>query len=343
MNDRLGVAIVTFNSADEIFDCLQSLVRAASEDAVRLDVVVVDNASGDGTADLVEGWQQGTHSPSLSPDLPVSAKPVPKFPDDHSLHVIRSGGNLGYAGGVNLGCAKLMQDQGHDRVWVLNPDAIVPAGTPAAIRRQPNDFGLLGGRVLYAEPADTVQTDGGLLNAWTGVTRGCNNRLNTRDVAFPASSDLDFISGANMIVSRRFWEEIGPMEERYFLYYEEVDWAQRRGDFPLRADESVRIYHHAGASIGSPNTQRAASTLSTYFMQRGRHLFMSRHFPARLPFAWIYTLAKTAQLVLKRDFGSANALFRGALNARPPEAVMSRLSPDAQKRLFGGEWSGEAR
>jgi GT2 family glycosyltransferase len=95
---------------------------------------------------------------------------------------------------------------------------------------------------------------------------------------------MNYVNGASMLASRAFLEQIGLMEESYFLYFEEMDWAMRtRGKFALGyARESV-IYHKDGATIGSNLDRRKRSILAERYLSRNRILFTKRFFPWALP------------------------------------------------------------
>lgn len=326
----LGVVIVTYDATDVIEDCLETLFASAIADGKRLAVAIVDNASNDGTVDLVTAWRDGRQTYHASDDLPFVFAPVPKPINGHLIDVIEMPFNKGFAGGVNAGLKHLARLPALDRFWVLNPDSVVPSGTVAAFASAAvGRFSLMGGRVLYFHRPDMVQIDGGRINRWTGVTANVNLFSKAKDCEPPDPSTLDFITGASMVVSREFLEARGPMIEDYFLYCEEVDWALRREEFPLAISPEARIYHRTGSAIGSAGLGRPASPFSLYFHHRARLRLVRRRFPGALPTAWAYTLAKAIQLTLKGYRAEAMALLRGAANRPPPPCVTERLSPDA--------------
>lgn len=349
----LGVVVVTFNAADVILDCLESLL--ASTD-VTLRVVVVDNASSDGTVALLRDWAAG-RAPYVAPDdLPFALTPCPKplalggsqdgGPKDggpqpgagHRLTLIETGVNGGFAFGVNAGLARLAADPEVERFWILNPDSAVPPGSARAFataQAPAGGFALMGGRVLYLATPEIIQIDGGTINRRTGVTG--NLGLNRRHAETPPPQpwQLDFITGASMVASRAFYRQAGPMPEEYFLYYEEVDWALRRGALPLAYCAEGIVYHRAGTAIGSPRPNRPASPFSLYFKHRGRLRFV-RHClrGGAVLTAQAYSLAKAAQLLLKGYPAEAGALLRGAFDLAPPAAVRARLSPEAARHAW---------
>ncbi|MCK0168693.1 glycosyltransferase family 2 protein [Jannaschia sp. S6380] len=300
---RLGVVIVTHGSADVIGDCLDTLLQSRG---VALSVVVVDNDSPDATAEVVAGR---------------------RAPDPHNLRWCPTHRNGGFAAGVNHGLRILMEDAGLDRFWILNPDTLVPPDTAAAFATHaaPDGFGILGGRVIYADPPGAIQIDGGIVDWRTGRTRNLNQNADA-GTAPPSASDIVFVTGASMVVSRTFVDRAGPMPEDYFLYYEEVDWALRRGPLPLLYCPDAVVRHRAGTSIGSQRPGRLASPFSEWFKHRARLRFVRRHRPASLPGAWAFTVAKAGQLVLRRDLPAAGAVLRGGFGLAPPRDVRRRMA-----------------
>lgn len=343
----LGVVIVTYNSEDVILDCLESLLAARS---VRLHIVLVDNASTDRTVETLRDWASGAAAhapPAVAPfAVPVSAKPLVLHeaapgdaPEDAGLTLLHAGVNGGFAAGVNLGLAHLAQRPEIERFWILNPDSLVPPDTPAAFAAWPEPeggFSLMGGRLLYHDAPERIQGDGGRYNRLTGVTSNINFSRRHAETAAPSAKRFDFICGGSMVASRAFCERAGSLPEDYFLYYEEVDWAQRRGDLPLVHCPSGIVYHRAGTAIGSPTMSRGPSVLSAYFLHRARMRFMRRHHPASLPIAYGYGLSKAAQFLLKGHRAQAAALLRALHGAGPPVALRAVLGPGALRRLSAG-------
>jgi len=339
---RLGVVIVTFNSADVILDCLESLLAASG---VVLTIVVVDNASPDGSPDLIRAWGAGKELatakdlpfPPFRSPKPVSMESVPSgISSGHEITLIEAGVNGGFAAGVNCGLAALAACSAIDRFWVLNPDSAVPPSTPRAFAEaEVGEFSLMGGRLVYLDRPDMIQIDGGLVNWITGVTGNMNQYANAKMTLPPDPHVLDFVTGASMVVSRDFYDSVGPMAEDYFLYYEEVDWAMRRGDLPLVYCDDAIVYHRAGTAIGSAALGRPASPFSLYFKHRARLMFIRRYRPRSVLTAQAYSLAKAAQLYLKGFRAEPRAVLAGSFGRSPPAVVRERLSPEAAERVFG--------
>ncbi|MEI2806050.1 glycosyltransferase [Albidovulum sp.] len=327
----IGVVVVAFNSADVILGCVESLL---AQEGGAPAVVVVDNASTDDTVAVLRAWARDTRT-----DLrEFAATDRPARDAAGAVTLVHSGANRGFAGGVNVGLAVLaaMPEIGH--FWVLNPDAFADQGACRAIIRAASKtpgYALMGGRVCYADPPHRVQIDGGRVSLWTGVSGNVNLGRPAAEAVLPTGEALDFITGASMVASRAFYETVGPMREDYFLYYEEADWALRRGTMPLVVAEGLVVYHHAGTSIGSPTLERLASPFSFWFKYHSRMLFVRRFNPVGLPVAMGYATVKAAQLLLRGALPQAAALLRAVWGLGAPRSVRDRLSPEAQRIAFG--------
>ena len=314
-------------------------------------VIVVDNNSTDNTCEIVRAWASGS-SPFLSragcPLGVIASVPKPLqyaenvttdgFIVTQELTLLRSPINGGFAYAVNRGLQVLLPIPEIDLFWVLNPDCVVHPQTAQIYMEHGKlgDFSLMGGRTIYYERPDQIQTQGGHVNRWTATCAQNGYGLSPNDTPMPTGDEIDFITGANMVASRRFIEQSGLMIEDYFLYYEEVDWAFRRGSLPLLIAPDALVYHHGGTSIGTGSTLRRPSPFANYFNYRNRMIFARRHFPGRMPFVYIYALAKAAQLLLKGAPNESWAIIVGIFNLRPPSAVFRRIADPAARQLAFG-------
>ncbi|WP_397418359.1 glycosyltransferase family 2 protein [Phenylobacterium sp.] len=327
----LGVVIVSFRSGDVIPACLDSLL--ASHD-VRLKIVVVDNASPDDTVARLTDWAGSA----------LGSKPRLDRLDESGvgrelggLTLIQGRLNRGYAGGVNLGLAALTGQV--DAIWVLNPDCVVAPDTArlyadAALARP--DFGLMSCRTLHHDHPDVIQSDGGRINRATGVCSQVNAGLPAATTPPPDPSELDWLTGANLVVSPGFLARVGPMRDDYFLYFEEVDWAFRRGDAPLVHVPGAKVYHHAGTSIGSGGYHRRPSAFANFFNHRNRLRFARQYFSPVPIAAYAYSLAKAAQLVLKSAPDEAWAIIAGSFELPPPREVGAKFTDPETRALALG-------
>ncbi len=312
---KLGVVIVTYNSASTIQTCLDSLATCRPE---MLRVLVVDNASTDNTCKKV---LERDHA-------------------DGSRELLRQNINPGFAAGVNKGCEVLMRDDSLSHFWVLNPDCVVQPGAIAALIRfleSGQGVGVTGGRVVYRDHPDMIQSDGGVVNYGTGATHSLNQGLSANRCPPPDASQIEFVSGACLVLSRSFLEMVGTMSEEFFLYYEEVDWSLRRGAFPIDFCPGLIVQHAAGASIGSGRPGRPASAFSTYFLHRSRMAFLRKYRHGATHLAYLFGLAKAVQFMTKGSFSQAIEALRGTFGLPPSRRITERLSPETVDQLIDFE------
>lgn len=200
--------------------------------------------------------------------------------------------NGGFAFGSNRGLELLLGDPQLQLFWLLNPDCEVLPDTAAHFLASGREggFSLMGGRTIYLTRPDAIQTDGGRVSRWTGVCESINAGRPLAGTQMQDAASVDFITGANCVASRQFIEQAGLMEEDYFLYYEEVDWAFRRGDLPLRQVPEAVIHHHGGTTTGTGTIDRSPSAFANYFNYRNLLRFVRRFFHCRchwhLPMVW---------------------------------------------------------
>lgn len=330
---EIGVVVVLYRSADVLVDCVESLLASQG---VRPRIVLCDNASpDDGVARLRA--LAAARGVALLELAEGEAPPAAALPEG-GITLLRLSVNGGFAAGANAGLRLLLSRPEVGLFWVLNPDCVVGPDTAAAFvrcARAGGPFSLMGGRVVFMDPPQAIQSDGARVGRWTGVVRSVNQGRLPAGTPPPDPAELDIISGANMVASRAFIEAQGLMEEGYFLYYEEVEWAFRRGALPLRYCPEAVVHHHGGTAIGSGSPTRAASGFANYFNYRNRMRFAARCMPQALPGAYLYSMAKVGQMLLQGRLAEAQGALWGVHQLPPPAMVRDRLSPGALARVRG--------
>jgi GT2 family glycosyltransferase len=293
------VILLNWNGWKDTIECLESVFRLAGAD---FGVVVCDNDSSDDSLQKIRRWAKGEiladaanpllahlKSPPFPKPIPFvelsreqASTTAPSFP----LTLIRNGGNLGFAAGNNVGLRYALGDPGCQYFWLLNNDTVVEPDSLSALlnfMQQRPEVGLCGSLNLSYFNPDEVQAQGGKgYCRWTARVRTpVSFRVGDLDSHL---TEMDYVNGASMLASRAFLEKVGVMEESYFLYFEELDWAMRaRGKFELGYARDSVIYHKEGASIGSSPDRNKRSLLSEQYLCRSRVLFTRRFFPTALP------------------------------------------------------------
>ncbi len=285
---RVVCVILNTNRRQDTLECLGSIVSGTY---AGWSAIVLDNNSSDGSAAAVRG----------------------KFPP---VEVIELAENLGYAGNNNVGI-KAALARGADWVFVLNEDSVLAPDCVAElveVGESDPRIGIVGPMVYHHDEPGVIQSAGGRIGPrWEALHLGQNepDRRQFRD-----ARPVDWVSGCGIMVRREVIEQVGPIDPRYFYYWEETEWCLRAG----RA--GWRIIHVPQARMWHKGVQRdyRPGPAVTYYATRNRLLTMAKQ---RAPLrAWI-----GAGLWMLRTLGSwtilprwrhvqahRNAMWRGILD-----------------------------
>jgi len=333
---RLGVVLVNWNGWADTIECLETVLRST----IPLRVVVVDNASTDGSPDRIADWAAGTlravaaSAAQAHFSVPALSKPIAfrrltaaeaesTVPDDATVTLVDSGGNLGFAGGNNIGLRFLQRNAAVDYYWLLNNDTVVQPGAAGALLARmdaSHNVGMCGTVVrYYYRPAVVQALNGSRFSVLSGQSCGIGEGQSA-SIPFDAAEvarETDFVLGASLAVSRNFLKQVGPMAEEYFLYYEEIDWAYRNaGRFATAFAHGAIVYHKEGGSIGSSAAKGQRSAVSDHYLLRSRLRFIRRHAPALLPLHWVLAFGQIARRLLRLQPKKALVLLRALLGLR---------------------------
>lgn len=336
MLPRLAVVVLNWRQADATLECVRSV---AGLDYDNLDIYICDNDSQDGSFDkILSGLsasleninalrvEQAHHPFELAAPSsePVRSDPcITQHPDDgvRRITVLDTGKNGGYAYGNNVGLKLALQQPGIDFFWILNNDTVVDRLAARGLvdaMRSDETIGICGSTVLYMN-SDKVQTlGGGKFLPWKARCEqlGTGMSLVETSVEHDVERSLDYINGASAMVTRRFLQTVGLMDEMYFLYYEEIDWAvrARSAGFRLGYCRESLVYHQVGASSGTAD-DGDSSNLSVYYAERSKFKFLLKHYPSFLLVAIPLLGREYVRRIARRRRASANAMLRGAFKA----------------------------
>jgi GT2 family glycosyltransferase len=187
------------------------------------------------------------------------------------VSILSAPDNPGYAGGVNRAIAASAEA---DAWWILNPDTLPePVALDALSQRlSRGDVAAVGG-VLH-DGHGFVQSLGG---RWRGALARAESLGRGRMVDTPVEigaveREIDYLSGASMLVGRAMMDMIGPMREDYFLYAEEVEWCLRAKAAGLRFGFAplAKVVHHQGGATGSGESARQRPRLPIWLDERNK-------------------------------------------------------------------------
>jgi GT2 family glycosyltransferase len=218
---------------------------------------------------------------------------------------LRPPANLGFAGGLNQGIQALLARGGADLYLLLNGDVVLDPDCAATLARrfaeQPS-LGLLGPAVLYRDRPGLVWNAGSEIVWPAGRPRSLFHDTPPEDLP-QEPYPVGFVCGCAAMASRALLERLGPLPERYFLYFEdaELSFAARAAGFKVEVEPRARALHAPGSSVA------ALEGLSGYCRSRNRIHFSRRWAPpGPLP-----RLARLGFLLSRWSRGGAER--RGAL------------------------------
>jgi GT2 family glycosyltransferase len=262
----LSIVILNYNTRDHLRACLHALQAEGSTSlaggGIDCEVVVVDNASSDASADMVAA------------DFPW-------------VQLIRSPRNGGFAFGNN----QALKNCRGRAVLILNPDTLMPHGGIAGLMDRlaaHPEAGVIGPKLLrpdgsmhlacrrsFPTPTVAFYRISGLSRLFPKSPRFGRYNLTYVDPDLPI--EVDSVCGACMLVRRTVIDRVGLLDERFFMYGEDLDWCLRTRlmGWTVRYEPGIVVHHQHGAS----SRKRALRT--TYHFFRAMDLFYRKHYIGR--------------------------------------------------------------
>jgi GT2 family glycosyltransferase len=247
------VVVLNWNNLPDTLECVDSLARS---DYSNLTILVVDNDSRDDPSIVLHERHPG-------------------------VCIVRNARNLGYGAGNNSGLRRAI-DAGAAYVLLLNNDVVV---APDTVRRlvmaaeADGSIAMATPRVFYYDRPTEVYWDGGIIDWETGETPHDSRGL-------PVEGELkrsEWLDGCSLLVRVSAITDIGLLDERYFLYFEDAEWSVRalRRGWTNAVVLQASTWHKVSRSTGG-----LARPAVRYYYARNRYLFMRAHCPGGKRFLW---------------------------------------------------------
>jgi GT2 family glycosyltransferase len=219
------IILVNWNGKSDTLECLASLSKVQAD---TMQVVVVDNGSGDGSQEAIR-----QHHPGVI--------------------LIETGTNLRFAGGTNVGIRYAL-DHGADQIMLLNNDTTVDPGFLTALAHRlgsADDIGVVAPKILYYGDPRRIWYAGGKISLWTGTMRHMGIR-EADDGRFETEAETDYASGCCFLTKRETIERAGLLDESYHMYTEDADWCMRarRAGYRIMFEPRARVWHKLSVSSG---------------------------------------------------------------------------------------------
>lgn len=275
------ICVLNYNNSNDTIMCIESLKKLCN---VEYKIILVDN------------------------DSRYEAKrELRKYVKENKcIYYIESSHNKGYAGGNNIALNYAMLQIDMEYCWILNNDTIVAPNSLSLLvdfMDHNKHVGLCGSKLIYEWDHSKIQGYGGFYNPVFGMVHSC---IKKEDI-----KDIDYIIGASVLVRKSFLKDIGLMDEGYFLYYEELDWAVRaRGKYEIACVEDSIVYHKEGASTGANSAKKNKSILADYYSIRNRIIFTKKFYPYFLPTVYIGLMISMVIRIYRKQFSRVPIILK---------------------------------
>jgi GT2 family glycosyltransferase len=229
----VSILVISYNTREMTLACLRSLFEAPGTPGQQ--VIVLDNASSDGSADAIEAEFGGR------------------------LELLRLTNNIGFAAGNNRAARRATGEW----LLLLNPDTVVlddAVGRLLSFAESHPDAGIYGGKTLFADGSLNPKSCWMRVTPWSVLCQAIGlARFRYSRLFNPEQPDawrggrpvrVDIVSGCFLLIRRSLWEALGGFDESFFMYGEEADLclrAKRHGAAPVVTEDAV-IIHYGGAS-----------------------------------------------------------------------------------------------
>lgn len=279
---KIAFVVLNYKGLEETLECLESL-RRCEKGGNEVEVIIVENGSEDGSYEALS-----------------------KLTD---IELIANSKNLGFSGGMNSGIEYAIKRQA-DYVIILNNDTVVDKNLIVNFAKLAQKSDIVAPKIYFApgfeyhksrykksDLGKVIWYAGGFVD-WQNIL-GRHIGVDEVDSGqFGKSKEIDFATGACMLVKREVFEKIGLLDEKYFLYLEDMDFCVRakKAGFKIIYDPKAILWHKNAISAGG-----SGSKLQDYYFTRNRLLFAFKYAKLNTKLAVLRQTLKQSSDKIKRD------------------------------------------
>jgi len=299
---KVFIIILNFNGKRDTLDCLKTIQKLQISN-YKLQIIVVDNASTDGSLESIKSkysYQFVSPPRKISKKEKASGGPIRKNSHTPTIKLIKNRVNLGFAEGNNVGIRYSLEN-GADYCLILNNDTLVDKNTLLQLisrinagsssgRKADERIGIISPKIYFApgfefhrhrykknERGKVIWFAGGRID-WKNVLAS-HRGVDEIDIGrYQKTEETDFATGCCMLIKKEVFEKIGLFDQKYFLYWEDIDLCMRAKETGFKifyAPEAFLWHKNASSSEG------AGGRTAVYYQERNRLLFALKFAPLK--------------------------------------------------------------
>ena len=253
---KVNIVVLNYNNYRDTIECIDSILKL---NYVNYNLIIVDNASTNNSFEYLNKHFKFLRENSIIYNYQLFEENENCiFDDSCQFYLTRTNENNGYSSGNNVGIKISMEYTNCDYIWILNNDTVVDNDSlmnqVSYFNSQiihGNNLGILGSKILNYSNKEKIQSVAGSYNKVWGIPKLVGFNKNINEISQIKVEKIDYISGASMFVSRDFILDVGFLSIDYFLYFEELDWAQKAKakNYSLGYCNESKVYHKGGESV----------------------------------------------------------------------------------------------
>lgn len=259
---KIGIVMVNYNGEKFQNDCVESVYASTYK---KFDIIVIDNNSSDNSVSLLRQ----------------------KFPD---VIILDFKENHGVAKGNNIGI-KYCIDRNYEYVLLLNNDTVLDSQMLELMISKADKKTISVPKIYYYEPDNELWFAGGYIN-WNRATAPHIGKNEVDQGQYDSEKNIEYSPTCCFLIHRDIFEVVGLMDEKYFMYYDDVDFCARviKNNFSIKYVPKAQLWHKVSSSSGGED-----SLTSIYYCTRNRLYFIDKFYDKKIKIVLFFYLSRVVR------------------------------------------------
>lgn len=309
--------VLNYNGWIDTIECLKSLLNI---NYPNYRIIIVDNCSIDDSIKKIGDWVSSTGQKKDR----IKYKEYYDYEIDNNclctdelVILLKSSSNRGYSAGNNLGIKFALLQENLDYVWILNNDVVVDSSSLEKLIRKANStnskIAFWGSRVMFYYEPTIIQSLGGIYNYKWGNSKQVGYGLKVNDyVSDEEYKSINYVPGCAVLASKKVIHEVGLLNEDFFLFYEEIDWALRAKNkgYEIGFCYDSIVYHKDGSSTKLKKQDKQPSAFADFHITKSRMILTKKYFINNRIYIYIGCILIALKRIFAGLFENAYMIFK---------------------------------